>query len=193
MIANNETRYVMGGAKFIRVSLLIVLISSLLSCGQTNYSIDVVNYGRNGVFISSIETEHGSYEPKLALDPALPNVADELIWLRKYFVEKHPSKPPELLTVSWQLAELFNCETVFSTDKVSGHIRKKGCTWRLIDGKTFEQSIDLTKIRESEAYKRHGDSYEEVAWSRQRLQIILVFREEELDVELYTFADNPWL
>lgn len=114
---------------------------------------------------------------------------------------RFPGKPrslPDSAEVIWQLAELRECRTNTEAQsektvkelKALGrdpeyHRIASGCTWKPLPDKIFRKTVDLTAIRETDAYKQaHGRNF--------RLNITFEFMDEELRVIPEAYGINRW-
>lgn len=105
---------------------------------------------------------------------------------------------PDKVDVAWQLADLSNCSKdlrVYPGDSMwaevvalgfdpSTVVSKSACTWHPLPDKVFRQTIDMAKVRNSDAVKKAGRNV--------RLNITFEFIENELRVVPKAFAINRW-
>ena len=75
----------------------------------------------------------------------------------------------------------------------SEHVYKQLCQWLPLPDKIYRKKLDLRPIKNTDAYKRTGERYKEVAGSRYTLNITLIFIEDQVKVEVDNGATNPWL
>ncbi|MDT0499306.1 hypothetical protein RM530_18350 [Algiphilus sp. W345] len=174
----------------------LVLSQAVVGCGSASekfkYDINVVNYGSHGVLINGmshqrVETKNfkgisnsivGGFYPEL---PAIePTVAGGL----KNF-EGYEHALPEIVEITWQLALLSHCDTVYRSQKYPSHVRKTGCTWSPMDGKVFYKKVNMDAIRSSLAYKRAGKPVNgNYLYGEYTLNMNLIFNDDQLAIKV---------
>ncbi|TDU32546.1 hypothetical protein DFR24_1944 [Panacagrimonas perspica] len=191
----------------------------LSSCGRFVYGVDILNYGDSGILLLKIGDMEatGLHQAFSELGVSVPIIAGRFPSIpSKYrdpasyfgrFNERHATLPDDVV-IGWQLADLKNCkaERRVSADSLAQrsiksasvyaakeYVFKDDCSWHPRPDKVYQQKLDLRPIKNSDAYKRTGDRYKDVAGSRYTLNITLIFIEDQVKVEVDNGATNPWL
>lgn len=189
------------------------------SCSRFAYGVDLLNLGEHGVLLLEIgdrkaTAPHSAYvslgvsQPIIAgRFPGIPSRYRDPASFFGHFTGYNDSLPEEIVVV-WQLAEMRNCksehrvqaDSEYVKDNLRGrdygrteYVDKSGCTWHPLPSKVFRQKLDIKAIRSTEAYRRTGTRYKDVAGSRYTLNLTLIFIEDQVKVEVDNGATNPWL
>jgi len=197
----------------------LVALPALSGCGSFSYGVDVLNYGENGVILLQVGTAEavGPHPAYANVGVAIPMIAARFPSLPSSYRDPassfgrfngYETSLPDSLDIAWQLASLDDCKATVRMDANSESIKKElkgrsygpseyfgksGCTWRPLSDRIFRRTIDMKALRLSDAYKRTGDRYKDVAGSRYTLNITLIFIEDQVKVEVDNGATNPWL
>lgn len=192
MNASYLTRYKLSGV------LLTMALSGLGGCSHTLlYSVSVANYGSNGIILRQLPVK---FNQPVNIEPGVPGVRDDIY--QKGPFKNYPNSLPDQVEVVWQLAETKDCKRVIpSKTHIKGdddphiYISKVSCTFVPIPGKVFRKTIDLKALLKTPAGQRAGKSVESwwtLSGSRYGLIIEFDFRDQQLKVDTYNFATNPW-
>jgi hypothetical protein len=198
---------------------LSLVLPGLSGCEPFRYGVDVLNHGENGVILLQVGTlkavgPHPAYAsigvntPMIAARfPSLPSRHRDPASSFGRF-EGYERSLPDSIDLTWQLASLNDCKAAIrikadsesAKKELAGrsygrseYFGKSGCTWRPLSDRIFKQTVDMRDLRRSDAYKRTGERYKEVAGSRYTLNITLIFIEDQVKVEVDNGATNPWL
>ncbi len=185
-------------------------------CSDLIYGVDVVNYGRSGVLILQVGEEKAasphSYFSKVGVpfpviagrEPSMPTKYRDPADSFGYF-GGHPNSLPKEVEVVWQLAELSECrkDILITSEKSktevkslgydpANHVVKGSCTWRPMPDKIFRKKLDMRALRKTDEYKRAGDFTWDVLFARYRLNLTLVFIEDQVTIKAENYSSNPW-
>lgn len=174
---------------------IIVVAASLLmnGCGKFIYSVRGANYGEYGIILREFPTV--GLKRLRYLEPGIPGVRDDVANFNNFI--GHPDSLPDQIEVEWQLAELKECShvassksLVYGTTDQKTYTSKIGCTWIPLEDKIYRKVIDLKAIQESEHAKRSGET---ISLGQTRvLNILFMFRDEELEISFGSHVHNAW-
>lgn len=202
-----------------RLVILVLISLSANGCGSFIYGVDILNFGHRGVLLLQVgdikaENIHKAYRdvgvPFPIIGGRFPSIPSKYRDTASSFgsFQGYEREIPDEIDIAWQLADLENCKDNLHVDPAnlkqveeirrlgytaSQHVSKQLCQWTPLPDKIYRKKLDLRQIKNTDAYKRTGDRYKEVAGSRYTLNITLIFIEDQVKVEVDNGATNPWL
>lgn len=179
---------------FCSVVLGLIFWPLLSACGalgsDLEYAVRAANYTNQGVILLNFPVARANNKPeeKRGVYPGVPGVAGVIISLGNF--SGRPHSLPDNASVTWQMAELTDCDIVrHYKSRIEGdtdpkvYARKVNCDWTPIEGQVFTQELDMEAIRNSEAYEVAADPPPGSFFRGQpTLRIDLIFRDSGLEV-----------
>ena len=183
------------------------------------YLVDVVNFGQSGVIVRQIgervaDGPHPAYvnlgvkgSMIIGRSPSIPSKYRDTTDGYGTF-QGHDHDLPDEVTIEWQLADLTKCDRAFQENTQSlpepekttalkyrreSFFHLSGCQWTPRADRIFRKTLDLRGVKESEAFKKTGKRYPDVAGSRYTLGISIIIIEDQVYLETANGATNPWL
>jgi hypothetical protein len=174
--------------------LALILWPMLSACGvlgnDLEYAVRAANYTNQGVILLNFPVARPSDEAdeRRGVYPGVPGVAGAIISLGTF--SGHPHSLPDYASVTWQMAELTDCDIVrHYKSRVEGntdpkiYARKINCDWTPLEGQVFTQQLDMDAIRNSEAYRVAADPPPgSFLRGQPTLRIDLIFHDSGLEV-----------
>ncbi|MDD3763172.1 MAG: hypothetical protein PHP86_07770 [Nevskiales bacterium] len=180
-----------------------VLIPVTVACspfGEFIYWVEASNESTRGVLLLQVGQRkalrsHNYYSTVGIGFPIIaglhPGVKDNTSIKLGTFASHKTSLPNEVEVV-WQLAALTNCKENEPDSSYPGGRRKSGCTWLPLKDKIYRKTLDLSDIKQSEAYKKTGKSNPRRGGSHYTLVLNLIFNEDQVRIEAYNSSTHPW-
>ena len=186
--------------RFFHILFILFSLSFIYGCsGKFIYNVHLANYGKYGITFIKFPSKGLPKRRRTGI----PGIRADVSGLMGGFNNDRyhlPSKPIEIV---WQLNELTDCDSVIgpyeSNDKNYPGMfsRKRGCTWTPLPDKIFRKTIDIEALKKSEHFKRSGKNADGFSLiprfaEKRIMSITLVFRDDEMDVNLSSRITNPW-
>ncbi|GAA5218201.1 hypothetical protein ACFSJ3_15130 [Corallincola platygyrae] len=169
--------------------LTLLLVTLLAACsGSKNTRL----YGLNlspagyGVIVTELNTDNGNeiMQPQFEIRPGIAGTVSQPDWVSLLWLKS--KKLPDKLEIVWQLAELHDCKHIYKT-------RKRGCRWVPIDAAIFRQELDMEAIKNSKEFQRAGTRNPNRAGSYFLSNMLFVFKDDHVEVEIYNSSTNPYM
>lgn len=179
---SNYTRHLVAGL------FLVLFVPGCSASPMTHalrYTVYAANFGTNGVMLiapSLIDINGNPTNKWRGINPTYPIITHQRFFYS--FTDYKNNLPENNIEVIWKLAKLENCSKSQRSKDFPDHVLKSSCDWEPISKTMFQKKIDLTKIRNSAAYKRTGKPVNgNYLYGEYTLNIELIFNEDQLTVK----------